>query len=96
MSSGARRASEGTGGMKQLILKQPYLPAPGKGSLEPGRCNNNCPFHLLQGEPGKGRALTLCYQETSRDAPANRLCGHLSEYALPGQLGWLVEGRPLS
>ncbi|XP_030908219.2 uncharacterized protein [Melopsittacus undulatus] len=83
------------GGMKQLIRRQPYLPAPGKCSLDPGSCNSNCPFHVLQGEPGKGRAPTLCYQETSRDAPANRVC-IFSEYTLPGQLRWLVEGRPLS
>ena len=45
--------------MNQLILKQPYLPAPRKDSLEPGRCGNNFPFHILQGEPGKRRPLTL-------------------------------------
>lgn len=45
--------------MNQLILKQPYLPAPRKGSLEPGRADNNFSFHILQGEPGKARPLTL-------------------------------------
>lgn len=44
--------------MNQLILKQPYLPTPRKGSLVPGTCDNNFSFHILQEGPGKDKPLT--------------------------------------